>query len=479
MYRPFVLCVVCLIGCLLPCAVARGQEQGFPPNSATRQDVQSAAGSSVYALPGASRPQQPSDTRLPPQPPLREPAKLYRDLAPVEQATGESTPTDQAPVEPTQFSLPLQQPSAAESAGATAAENSKSAATSSATEHTSLPTGKAKTPETSGDKKAAGDEPPSSDAFHAASGLAGLKELIPTSLPDAWEKLNKAWHYELFMGVTVEKLTIALVLLLVGYMASKRISAWLANRVLGRLGIGRNNVATIQTIAFYALMAAFTLTTLGALGVPVTVFSFFGGALAVGIGFGSQNIVNNFISGLILLAERPIRVGDVIQIDGATGKVTEIGARSTRITTGSNMEILVPNSTFLQSNVINWTLSDDVISSKVTVGVAYGSPARQVAKLLMQAADQNADVLKDPAPSVSFTNFGEHSLDFELSFWLRLSQSDRGKVESELRFAIDDLFAEHGIIIAYPQRDVHLNLLRPVEVRLTPPAAGDARRAAA
>ena len=306
-----------------------------------------------------------------------------------------------------------------------------------------------------------------------------LPEFVPQPIRAAWNKVVSVWRYKVFMEVTVEKLSIGLVLLLVGYMAAKRISSWFATRVLGRLGIAKNNAATIQTIAFYALMAAFTLSTLGALGVPVTVFSFFGGALAVGIGFGSQNIVNNFISGLILLAERPIRVGDVIQIDGATGKVTEIGARSTRITTGANMEILVPNSTFLQTNVINWTLSDDVISSKVTVGVAYGSPARQVAKLLMQAADQNVDVLKEPAPGVSFTNFGDHSLEFELSFWLRLSQSDRGKVESELRFAIDDLFAEHGIIIAYPQRDVHLNLLRPVEVRLTPPAAGDVRRAAA
>ncbi|HUE69991.1 MAG TPA: mechanosensitive ion channel domain-containing protein [Pirellulaceae bacterium] len=305
-----------------------------------------------------------------------------------------------------------------------------------------------------------------------------LPEFVPQPIRDAWDKLVKVWRYELFMKVTVEKLSIGLILLFISFVAAKRISSWFASRVLGRLGIARNNAATIQTIAYYALMAAFTLSTLGALGVPVTIFSFFGGALAVGIGFGSQNIVNNFISGLILLAERPIRVGDVIQIDGATGKVTEIGARSTRITTGANMEILVPNSTFLQTNVVNWTLSNDVISSKVHVGVAYGSPARQVASLLLKAAQQNTDVLSEPGPGVSFTNFGDHALEFELSFWLRLSDSDRGKIESDLRFAIDDLFAEHGIVIAYPQRDVHLNLLRPVEVRIAPPA-GELRRAAA
>ena len=305
-----------------------------------------------------------------------------------------------------------------------------------------------------------------------------LPAFVPEPIRQAWDKIVSIWRYKIFMDVTVEKLSFGLILLFISYLASKRISSWFASRILGRLGIGRNNIATIQTVGFYALMAAFTLSTLGALGVPVTVFSFFGGALAVGIGFGSQNIVNNFISGLILLAERPIRVGDVIQIDGATGKVTEIGARSTRVTTGSNMEILVPNSTFLQTNVINWTLSNDVISSKVGVGVAYGSPARQVAALLLKAAQQNTDILSEPGPGVSFTNFGDHALEFELSFWLRLSDSDRGKIESDLRFAIDDLFSEHGIIIAYPQRDVHLNLLRPVEVRLAPPA-GELRRAAA
>ena len=464
MFRSILYCLVGVVALLLITARGQGQERSFPTVSPPQHDVDAAAGSSVYALPGTSRPQQSLETRLPPQPPLREPADTYRE---------------KTPIEPTQFAEPLDQQPGSESEPAAAPETRHGKPSKSTPEPLSHSSVKTKSAETSGQTNAQEDKPAGSDASITTTGLAGLKEVIPTSLPDAWDKLVKVWRYEIFMKVTVETLSIALVLLFIGYLASKRISSWFASRILGRLGIGRNNVATIQTIGFYALMAAFTLSTLGALGVPVTVFSFFGGALAVGIGFGSQNIVNNFISGLILLAERPIRVGDVIQIDGATGKVTEIGARSTRITTGSNMEILVPNSTFLQTNVVNWTLSDDVISSKVTVGVAYGSPARQVAKLLLQAADQNADVLKDPAPNVSFTNFGDHSLDFELSFWLRLGQSDRGRIESDLRFAIDDLFAEHGIIIAYPQRDVHLNLLRPVEVRLTPPAAGDVRRAAA
>ncbi len=211
----------------------------------------------------------------------------------------------------------------------------------------------------------------------------------------------------------------------------------------------------------------FGIFSLQLVGVPMTVFTFFGGAIAIGIGFGSQNVMNNFISGLILLIERPIRVGDVIQINSFSGKVSEIGARSTRITTGSNLEVIIPNSTILQDSVVNWTLSDDIVSSKITVGVAYGSPAKEVARLLRQAADGNEEILKSPPPGVSFTDFATDAMQFELSFWVQMSQADRGKVESDLRFTIDELFGDRGIVIAYPQRDVHLNMMRPMEIRLS------------
>ena len=205
------------------------------------------------------------------------------------------------------------------------------------------------------------------------------------------------------------------------------------------------------------------------LHVPITVFSFLGGALAIGAGFGSQNIVNNFISGLILMVERPIRVGDVIQLDGNTGTVTQIGARSTKIATGVNHEIIVPNSKLLETSVVNWTLSDDLVGCVVKVGVAYGSPTREVERLLKYAAQKHPDVLREPAPAVVFADFGADALMFELRFWLNLRQTSKGEVESELRYAIDELFANRGIVMAYPQRDVHLNVLRPVEVRLAQP----------
>lgn len=264
----------------------------------------------------------------------------------------------------------------------------------------------------------------------------------------------------------------------VGYVLAGVISRWIAYRLLHRFGLNQSASAPLQKISYYVLLATFAMLTLTVLNVPITAFSFLGGALAVGVGFGSQNICNNFISGLILLAERPIRVGDIVEIDGRTGRVLEIGARSTRISTGGNLEVLVPNSKFLESQVANWTLSDDRISTNVKVRVAYGSPTREVERLLKQAANEHPDVAQDPAPSVAFENFGDDALIFSLTFWLNLKTASKGKIESDLRFRIDELFNQAGIVIAYPQRDVHLNMMRPLEVRLAPEASRELRRAA-
>ncbi len=277
--------------------------------------------------------------------------------------------------------------------------------------------------------------------------------------------------------VTVGTLASGIVLLGLGYITAGIVSRWLASKLLSRLRLGKSDVAPLQSLTFYLLLATFTMATLNVLNVPLAVFSFLGGALAIGAGFGSQNIVNNFISGLILLVERPIRVGDVIQLDGMTGTVAQIGARSTKISTGVNHEIIVPNSKLLETSVVNWTLSDDVVGSVITVGAAYGSPTREVARLLKLAATENAQVLPEPAPRVVLADFGSDALMFELRIWINLRASRKSEVESDLRFAIDELFANRGIVLAYPQRDVHLNVMRPVEVRLAQPNATLARAA--
>jgi potassium-dependent mechanosensitive channel len=304
-----------------------------------------------------------------------------------------------------------------------------------------------------------------------------LERLVGKDVARAVEIIRYLWNFELVAGagpdskavVTIGTVAGGIVLLGLGYIAAGMISRWVAKKLLSRFHLNKSDVAPLQSLTFYVLLAMSTMVSLNVLHVPLAVFSFLGGALAIGAGFGSQNIVNNFISGLILLVERPIRVGDVIELDGKSGTVTQIGARSTRIANRFNHEIIVPNSKLLETSVVNWTLSDDVVGCVLAIGAAYGSPTREVERLLKLAANSHARVLQEPRPEVVFADFGADSLLFELRFSVNLRETNKGEVESELRFAIDELFANRGLVIAYPQRDVHLNILRPVEVRLAQP----------
>lgn len=301
------------------------------------------------------------------------------------------------------------------------------------------------------------------------AGLDSIQQVVGKDLGKAAEIFLDVWNIKILKKpeVTVGTLAGGIVLLGLGYVAAGVISRWVAAKLLTRFHLDKSDIAPVQSLMYYVLLASFTMLSLTILEVPITAFSFLGGALAIGAGFGSQNIVNNFISGLIILVERPIRVGDVVEIDGTAGSVLQIGARSTKIATSGNREMIVPNSKLLETSVINWTLTDDVGGCVVKVGVAYGSPTREVERLLKVAAAENGNIMQDPAPDVVFADFGDDALKFELRFRVNLRQTRKVDVESELRFAIDELFSSRGIVMAYPQRDVHLNVLRPVEVRLS------------
>ncbi|MCA9236324.1 MAG: mechanosensitive ion channel, partial [Planctomycetales bacterium] len=289
-----------------------------------------------------------------------------------------------------------------------------------------------------------------------------------------WSKIGLVWDYELMkteddQPLRVSAVVTGLLLLILGYRVSKWASSTLGNRVLTHFGINEGGAAALQSLSFYALLFTSTLMALKVVSVPLTLFTFLGGAAAIGLGFGSQNILNNFISGLILLTEQPIRVGDLIELNGLTGCVESIGMRSTRVRTGSNCEIIVPNSSFLENNVVNWTLADSVVRCEVRVGVSYGSPTRDVARWLKYAAVEHGLVLKKPEPFVWFAGFGDNSLDFELYFFITVrTLSERRRIESDLRFMVDQYFREAGICIAFPQRDIHLDTQKPLEVRMLP-----------
>jgi potassium-dependent mechanosensitive channel len=230
---------------------------------------------------------------------------------------------------------------------------------------------------------------------------------------------------------------------------------FLADRVLvqTRLELGvRDALATGVSYVGYVLAA---LITFAVLGLDVSNVALIFGALSVGIGFGLQHVVSNFVSGLILLIQRPIKTGDWIVVGDQQGYVRRISVISTEIQTFDAAAVIIPNSTMLSSQVVNWHLHNKLGRVIVRVGVAYDADPEQVRKVLLACAEQNADLLKRPAPQVIFQAFGESSLDFELRFFLR-EIDELLRVSSDLRFAIKKAFAEAGIEIPYPQRDLHI-----------------------
>ena len=297
---------------------------------------------------------------------------------------------------------------------------------------------------------------------------------MPEIATEIFASLATVWGAQLLSvdgkAVSIGTVLTAVGLLVVGIALARWSSRRVALLLTKHAGLEQGAAAAVQGLTFYLLLVVVFLLALQAVNIPLTAFTVFGGALAIGVGFGSQNVVNNFLSGLILMIERPIKVGDIIDVDGTFGRVEIIGARSTRIKTFDNTHIIVPNSAFLEKNVVNWTLSDNRVRTWVDVGVAYGSPTREVDRLVNRVLAEHGKILKQPAPVVLFTEFGDNSLNFRAYFWLNLREMmDRRRVESDVRYRIDHLFRDAGISIAFPQRDVHLDTVAPLEVRIVGP----------
>lgn len=280
-----------------------------------------------------------------------------------------------------------------------------------------------------------------------------------------------AWNYEVFsvsdQPIRVKTLLGVIVLIFVGHWVSRRASDMIGRTVFRRMGMNTGGRAAWQTLSFYAFFLIVLLWAFNLFNLSLTQFSVVSGALAVGIGFGSQNLIGNFISGIILLLERPVNQGDVIEIDGQQVTVERLGPRSTIVRSGDNTHVIVPNSRLLEENVINWTLSDDVIRKRIRIGVSYDSNTREVARLAEEVLLGMELVKREPAPLVTFIDFGENALIFEASFWSSLGE--RVQIESELRHRLAETFAKAGIKMAFPQRDVHLETTGPLRVELVGP----------
>lgn len=259
-----------------------------------------------------------------------------------------------------------------------------------------------------------------------------------------------------------------ILLLVVGYIGSK-LAGFAIGRRLEKTKMRRDVIHILKRIVFFSILVLLVITALGLLGIPLTAFAFATGALAIGIGFGAQNIINNFISGWILMAERPIRIDDFIEIDAWQGTVEQVGNRSTRIRRTDGVHLLVPNSQLLERTVVNWTLVDQSIRSIVRVGVEYGSPVRRVSELITQAVTEQRQVKETPAPSVVFEDFGDNSLVFDAYFWCDVTgERLLREIRSDIRYRVCELFAENNIVVAFPQRDVHLDTRDALEIRVLP-----------
>lgn len=230
-------------------------------------------------------------------------------------------------------------------------------------------------------------------------------------------------------------------------------------RYLTKRGRSEDLVQMLSRAFLILGFAIVGLIVLDLLQVPLAAFAFISGAIAIGVGFGAQNIINNFISGWILMWERPIKIGDFLELGEVRGTVEAINTRSTRIRRLDGVYLVVPNSHLLENTVTNWTLTNRVVRTSVVVGIAYGSDVELATRLLEQAADEHDSVLKEPARTVVFEDFGDSALVFELMVWMKVVAGTRSLrvVRSDLRYSIDSLFRQHDVVISFPQRDVHLN----------------------
>jgi len=282
--------------------------------------------------------------------------------------------------------------------------------------------------------------------YEYGSSAAGAPAMVPISLLDV------------FGALAIAAISLAL---------ARNLPGLLEVLVLSRMNLGQGNAYAATTLLSYLIVGIGAISALSTLGVSWDKLQWLVAALSVGLGFGLQEIFANFVSGLIILFEKPVRIGDVVTIGNLSGTVSRIRIRATTIIDFDRKEIIVPNKTFLTDQLVNWSLSDTVTRVTIQIGVAYGSDLDLVRKLLLQIADENPRVLKEPAPMLVFLSFGASTLDHELRIHVP-ELADRNAAIDEINRRIDQVFREHGIEIAYNQMDVHLH--RSPVSRRTPQA---------
>ncbi|MGI9233129.1 MAG: mechanosensitive ion channel domain-containing protein [Woeseiaceae bacterium] len=285
------------------------------------------------------------------------------------------------------------------------------------------------------------------------------------------------WHYvatvggeDMLRSVTLTDLFVAGIIIVVTIVSARNIPALIEIVMRQRPSIKPGSRLAFATLARYTIAIIGIVATLSIVGVNWSKLQWLVAGLTVGIGFGLRDIIASFISGLIILIERPIRVGDMVSVGEISGTVSRIQIRATTVRTLDQQELLVPNMEFIATPVLNWTLSDEVVCIHVTVGIAYGSDVEKALRLLETVALEHPDVIADPEPLVTFEAFGDSSLTLGLRCYIQ-DLEIRLKTRTDLHRAINRKFEEAGIVIAFSQRDLHLDTASPLDVRILPGAS--------
>ena len=273
-----------------------------------------------------------------------------------------------------------------------------------------------------------------------------------------WNFITKVWAAELFGAgtVTIGGVLMLIVLFALVVMAERLLQRLIIRRFLSKTRLQSSLQYGLSRIFGYLLMAIGFYIAFQIAGFDLSSLAIVAASLGVGVGFGLQNIINNFVSGIIILAERPISIGDRIDVAGVAGRVTKIQLRSTTVVTNDNITMIVPNADFISNTVTNWSHGDPKVRIRVPVGVAYGTNLKLLQDLLLEAAVEHPKALRDPSPLVIFTEFGDNSLNFELAVWTEEMTATPIHFTSQMNFIIEKKLRDNDIEIPFPQRDLHV-----------------------
>ncbi|MEA3243576.1 MAG: mechanosensitive ion channel [Pseudomonadota bacterium] len=306
--------------------------------------------------------------------------------------------------------------------------------------------------------------------FSAVVGLWGIwSDVLPAfgflDQVSLWHQTQIVEGAQQLIPVTLADLVLAILIGIVTVIATRSFPALLEIILLKRSSVSSGGRYAATSLSRYSIAAIGTLLALGIVGASWSQVQWLAAALSVGIGFGLQEIVANFISGIIILFERPIRVGDVVSVGDTDGTVSRIQIRATTIRNWDRQELLVPNKEFITGRLLNWSLSDETTRIKIPVGVAYGSDVQKAMSLMDEAARENDKVLDEPPHSIVFDCFGDNSLNLVLRCFVG-TQDARMQTITKLHEAINQKFNDAGVVISFPQRDVHLDTSQPLDIRL-------------